>query len=116
MQKFFLKYIIPPPYLLINFDYGKNKNYIQNKIVFGAFICLDQIFLDNKIPSVDYELIAVGTYLGDSGNSCHYITYCKDISSENIWYRFDDSKVSQCYFEETKTSYPYLLLYKKSNK
>ena len=114
--KIFSKIYYPPPYILINFDYGKTKKYIPSKIDFGAFIFLDQIFLDNKTPSVDYELISIGTHLGDSGNSGHYITYCKDISSENIWYRFNDSKVSQCSFEETKNNYPYILLYKKSNK
>ena len=95
---------------------GRIRNIFQEKIDFGSFICLDQIFLDNKTLSVDYELMAVGTHLGDSGNIGHYITYCKDICSENTWYRFNNSKVGQCSFEETKTNFPYLLLYKKSNK
>ena len=114
--KIFSKIYYPAPYLLINFDYGKNKKYNPKIIDFGAIICLDQIFLDNYIPNVNYELIAVSTHLGDSGNTGHYITYCKDISSENTWYKFNDSMVNLSSFEETKKNSPYLLLFKKSNK
>ena len=107
--KIFSKIYYPAPYLLINFDYGKNKKYNPKIIDFGAIICLDQIFLDNNIPDVNYELIAVSTHLGDSGNTGHYITYCKDISSENTWYKFNDSMVNLSSFEETKKNSPYLL-------
>ena len=113
--KIFSKIHYPAPYLLISFDYGKNKKYNPKVIDFGAIICLDKIFLDNNIPDVNYELIAVSTHLGDSGNTGHYITYCKDISSQ-AWYKFNDSTVTVSSFEETKNNSPYLLLFKKSNK
>jgi len=113
--KLFSKIYYPAPYLLINFDYGKNKIYRPNSIDFGSTIFLDKTFLDNNIPDVSYELIAVSTHIGDSGNTGHYITYCKDILSQD-WYKFNDSMVTQSSFEETKNNSPYLLLFKKSNK
>ena len=113
--KIFSNIYYTAPYLLINFDYGKNKKYNPKTIDFGSTIYLDKTFLDENIQ-VNYELIAVSTHLGDSGNSGHYITYCKDISSENTWYKFNDSSVSLSSFEETKKNSPYLLLFKKGNK
>ena len=113
--KIFSKIYYCSPYLLINFDYGKNKSYNPKKIDFGSIICLTNEFLENK-TQVDYELIAVSTHLGSSGNAGHYITYCKNINTENSWYKFNDSSVSKSDFEETKKNSPYLLLFRKRNK
>ena len=100
------------PYLIINFDYGKGKKYIPDKINFGAFIRLTKEFLDKVINDVKYELVAVTTHIGSSGNSGHYIAFCKD--HKNNWHKFNDSSHTICSFEETKSYSPYLLLFKKN--
>ena len=114
--KIYSKIYYTSPYLLINFDYGKNKKYVPNQFGFGAIICLTDEFLAIKTAEANYELVAVSTHLGSSGNSGHYITYCKDTSSENIWFKFNDSIVTKCDFEDTKKNSPYLLLFKKTKK
>ena len=111
--KMFSKIYYPSPYLLINLDYGKNKKYNPKTIDFGAIICLDHVFLDNNIPDVNYELIAVSTHLGGFGNSGNYITYCKDISSENTWYKFNDSSVTLSSYEEAKKNILHIYYYTK---
>ena len=114
--KIFSKLYYTSPYLLINFDYGKNKKYIPNKITFGSIICLTKEFLEMNTPQVEYKLVAVSSHIGSSGNMGHYITYCKDIEGEDVWYKYDDSRVTKCTFEDTKKNSPYLLLFKKSQK
>ena len=100
------------PYLIINLDYGKGKKYNPNEIDFGSFIYLTKEFLDKEINEATYELMAVTTHLGHSGNSGHYIAFCKD--HQNNWHKFNDSTHSICTFEETKSNSPYLLLFKKN--
>ena len=100
------------PYLLINFDYGKNKIYVPKGFNFGEIICLNNQFLSINTADTNYQLIAVSSHIGSSGNTGHYITFCKDTTSEN-WYKYNDSSVSICSFEDTKSYSPYLLLYKK---
>ncbi len=96
---------------LINLDYGKGKKYIPDNINFGAIIHLTKEFLDKEINDVKYELVAVTTHIGSSGNTGHYIAFCKD--HKNIWHKFNDSSHTICTFEETKRYSPYLLLFKK---
>ena len=100
------------PYLIINLDYGKGKKYNPNEIDFGSVIYLTKEFLDKEINEATYELMAVTTHLGHSGNSGHYIAFCKD--HQNNWHKFNDSTHSICTFEETKSNSPYLLLFKKN--
>ena len=101
------------PYLLINFDYGKNKVYNPDVFIFGEIICLTSEFLAINTSYEEYQLIAVSSHIGRSGSSGHYITFCKDTTTEDTWYKYNDSSVSKCSFEETKKHSPYLLLYKK---
>ena len=110
--KIFSKIYYTSPYLLINLDYGKNKIYIPKEIDYGSIIILSKEFLEIKAADVTYDLIAVSSHIGSSGNSGHYITYCRDIKSDS-WYKFNDSSVSKCDFENTKEYSPYLLLFKK---
>jgi ubiquitin C-terminal hydrolase len=100
-----------PPYLLINFDYGKNKKFSPTKVDFGAEIDLTD-FTDKKCIEKKYELIGVSTHIGASGNSSHYIAYCKDIKNQ-LWYQFNDSFVNKCSFNEVNSNTPYLLVFKK---
>ena len=99
-----------PPYLIINIDYGKDKKYNPNKILFGGIIDLTG-FIDSQCTEKTYELIAICTHIGRSGNSGHYITYCKD--NNNKWHKFNDSYHSICNFEEVNSNSPYLLLFKR---
>ena len=102
-----------PQYLLINFDYGKDKKYTPARIDFGSSICITKEFLSFDIGSVNYDLIAVSSHIGSSGSSGHYIAFCKD--PQNNWHKFNDSSHSLCKFEETYNYSPYLLIYKKIN-
>ena len=102
-----------PPYLLINFDYGKNKKYSPTKVDFGEEIDLTD-FTDKKCIEKKYELIGVSTHIGASGNSGHYIAYCKDIKNK-LWYQFNDSFVNKCSFNEVNSNNPCLLVFKKKN-
>ena len=99
-----------PPYLIINFDYGKDKKYKPKSIDFGQIIDLTN-FTDPNCLERTYELIAVSTHLGKSGNSGHYIAYCKD--QHGLWHLFNDSSHSDCNFEEVKKNSPYLLIFKR---
>ena len=100
----------PPPYLIINFDYGKGKKYKPKVINFGEIIDL-QGFTDDKCQKKTYELISVSTHIGSSGNSGHYITYCKD--NDNEWHLFNDSNHRFCSFKEVNSYSPYLLIYRR---
>jgi ubiquitin carboxyl-terminal hydrolase 8 len=100
-----------PPYLIINFDYGKNKKYIPKKVEFGEIIDLTD-FIDKECKEKTYELIAVSTHMGSSGSGGHYIAYCKN-KQDNQWYRFNDSFVKKCKFEEVNSYSPYFLIFKK---
>ena len=100
----------PPPYLIINFDYGKGKKYKPKEIIFGEIIDL-QGFTDDKCQTKNYELISVSTHIGSSGNSGHYITYCKD--NDNKWHLFNDSNHRSCSFKEVNSYSPYLLIFRR---
>ena len=113
--KVITKIYFAPPYLIINFDYGKNKKYKPKKVNFGGIIDIKD-FLDNynnekNPPSVHYQLIAVSTHIGRSGSTGHYITYCKN--NDDKWYEFNDYKVSPASSDEINSNSPYLLVYKK---
>ena len=70
-------------------------------------------FLTEFSNEVIYELVAVSTHIGSSGNSGHYITFCKDPVIEKTWHKFNDSSHTMCSFEEAQSYSPYLLLFKK---
>ena len=99
-----------PPYLIINIDYGKNKKYKPDKVVFGGIIDIKN-FVENTNNSTRFKLIAVSTHLGRSGNTGHYITYCQ--SNENKWYEFNDSSVTETKFDKINSNSPYVLIYKR---
>ena len=103
----------PPQYLLLNFDYGKDKKYNPIRIDFGATIYITKEFLNSYIEEANYELVAVSSHIGSSGRSGHYIAFCKD--PNNIWHKFNDSSHDICKFEDTYNYSPYLLIYKKIN-
>ena len=101
------------PYLIINLDYGKGKKYNPNSIDFGSTIFITKEFLNKNIPEAQYQLVAVSTHMGSSGNAGHYIAFCKDPKDDKIWHKFNDSSHSLCKFEDTYSYSPYLLIFKK---
>ena len=107
------KLFYTPPYLIINFDYGKDKKYMPKETYFAERIDLTD-FTDEKCKNRTYQLIAVSTHIGKSGNTGHYIAYCKDIKN-NIWHKFNDSYHDEnCNFQnEVLSNTPYFLIYKK---
>ena len=100
-----------PPYLIINFDYGKDKKYQPLSVVFGEKIDLKG-FTDEKCKHLTYGLVGVSTHIGSSGNTGHYISYCKDLTNEH-WYKFNDSNFSESKFNKVNSNTPYFLIYKR---
>ena len=94
--------------LIINFDYGKNKKYLPREINFPEKIDLTS-FTDEEWHARTYKLMTVGTHLGSTH---HYIAYCKSYTTYK-WYKFDDSNVNECRFEETKKNIIDFLIYCK---
>ena len=85
--------------------------YKPKKVEFGEMVDLTD-FTDDENEIKQYELIAISTHIGRSGNSGHNIAYCKNINN-NKWYKFNDSMVDECNFSEVNSNSPYLLLLKK---
>ena len=102
-----------PPYLIINFDYGKDKKYNPKNVEFGEVISLE-MFLDKNCTKFEYDLVAVSSHRGRSGNSGHYVAYCKD--QKRKWHEFNDSTRRICDFNEVKSYSPYFLIFKRRNK
>ena len=106
--------LIPPKYLLINIDYGKNKKYMPSSINYDEEIDISKYvnFVHGK--SNKYNIIGICSHLGDSGMYGHYVAYCKN-KNNNKWYQFNDSFVSDTNFNYIKCTggTPYLLLYER---
>ena len=52
--------------------------------------------MDSQLkPSGYYDLIAVLTHVGRSADAGHYIAWVKDEKFPNVWWKFDDEKVSE---------------------
>ena len=100
-----------PPYLIINIDYGINKKYEPKIVDFGEVIDLTG-FVDNLVKEKTYKLVCVSSHLGRSGDSGHYITYCKD--KKGVWHEFNDSTHTENINKEKiyKNS-PYILIYQR---
>ena len=105
-----------PPYLIINFDYGKDKKYKPSKVEFGEVIELEG-FTDEKCTQKEYELIGVSSHIGKSGSSGHYIAYCKDTNKgeKGEWHEFNDSSHRKCQFNEVNSNSPYFLVYRRKD-
>ena len=108
--------IVPPKYLLINIDYGKNKKYMPSSVKFDEEIDITKYINLNYNKNIRYRIIGVCSHLGDSGISGHYIAFCKN-TKNGKWYKFNDSFVSVCtnHSEIMNCGTPYLLLYEMIN-
>ena len=97
---------VPPKNLIINIDYGKNRNYRPSRVDFDEVIDINQ-FVDYK-EKCKYRLICICSCL--SGN--HYVAFCWN-RKENKWYEFNDASVREIDKNSIHNGFPYLLFYEK---
>ena len=103
----------PPNKLLINIDYGKNKMYKPSSVNFDEVIDITEfVDFDYKLR-IKYRIIGVCTDYGYSGQTGHYIAFCKN-TRENKWYEFNDSSCRECGKNSIYGGSPYLLLYERT--
>jgi uncharacterized UBP type Zn finger protein len=97
--------------LIINLNRGKNNIY---KVPINIVETLDLTNeVETKIDNNIYDLISVITHFGNSGTDGHYIAFCK-IQNKNMWYKFNDSLVSESNFQEASTTGDaYILFYQR---
>lgn len=94
---------LPPVlHLLLNrFDYDvkqQKRLKIKSKINIPLTLPLNQFAFesaDEQANLEEYELESVLSHLGNCANSGHYIAEISIGHGKNIWFRFDDSQVSQ---------------------
>ena len=99
-------------YLVIIFDYGKNKK-LNIDIFFDEYINIDK-FIEKK-NNLNYKLIGTIVHYGSSSSSGHYISYCR--CDDNKFYKFNDNIVTEANYEELlREKTTYVLFYKKCNK
>ena len=101
----------PPKYLLINIDYGKNKKNQPSSVEFDDIMDITQFVAYDYKQKIKYKILGVCTHYGHSGRTGHYVAFCRN--RENIWYKFNDSKCSECNRNDIKKGSPYLLLYER---
>ena len=93
-----------PEYLVINLNRGEG-NKFQVGSTFPEILDLKNEVQTN-LESHKYRLIGVITHLGPHGTGGHYIAY-GFLEEKNMWYKFDDSRVTESTFNEAKTSKPF---------
>ena len=106
------KIIQPPNKLVINIDYGRDKMFDVNKLIFDEIIDITDYINFNFGKKIKYSICGVCTHLGYSGSSGHYIAYCRN-SKNGQWYNFNDSTCKACSKDEIYRGSPYLLLYEQ---
>ena len=109
--------IIGPKILILNLNRGKGLQF-NIKIIFDEYINISP-FIYFKQTNVNYRLIGVVSHFGPSGESGHFIAFCKSFVDGN-WYRYNDAIVTLSSINEAKnTGVPYILFYEavyKENK
>ncbi|EGC31790.1 hypothetical protein DICPUDRAFT_6348, partial [Dictyostelium purpureum] len=85
---------------------GKDNKHIQ----FCQTLDLSPYMTQTNDHSI-YDLNSVLVHLGDSTNSGHYYCYVK--GSNGVWYKMDDSMVSQVSLQTVLRSKAYMLFYTK---
>ena len=99
-----IKILLTGPKLLIISINVKNDK--DNKLKVEEVINLNE-FIYYKEKKYNYELISLITYLEND----NFITFCKSFVDKN-WYKYCESKVFPCSFNETNiVGTPYLLFY-----
>ena len=88
------------------------QNYVTIRECFEFDEYLDiSDFIYYKQGNVKYKLIGVVTHFGPSGESGHFIAFCKSFVDNN-WYKYNDAIVTLSSFKEAQsTGVPYILFY-----
>ena len=97
-------------YLILNIDYGKDKKFDINKLIFEHKIDLKKFLSNYYGQRTEYKLVSICTHKGSSGSSGHYIAFCLDKINDQ-WYQFNDSSCKKCDKYELKRNSPYILIY-----
>jgi ubiquitin C-terminal hydrolase len=71
--------------------------------------CDDSLYTENTI-SPNYKLRGISNHHGGM-NGGHYTADCACLVNENVWYNFDDSRVSRYTNKNIDTSSAYILMY-----
>ena len=98
----YTKLIVGPQVLIINFNRGKGLQF-NIKILFDEYLNISDFIYYKKETNVNYKLIGVVTHFGPSGESGHFIAFCKSFVDNN-WYKYS-------FYEVQKTGVPYILFY-----
>ena len=105
---------VGPEILIILLNRGKGIEF-NVKINFVEYLDLSN-YLQFPDTGCKYKLIGVITHMGESGMGGHFIAYCLDPISTNIWHKYNDDTVTQVNnFKSEVIDYamPYLLFYQK---
>ena len=106
--------IVGPKILIINLNRGKGIQF-NIKLDFTEFLNLHNFIHFKEIP-FKYKLIGVVTRLGPSGDSGHFIAFCRSFVKDQ-WYKYNDAIVSpSSFFEARDTGVPYILFYQAEEK
>ena len=101
--------IVGPEVLILNLNRGKGLQY-NIKIIFNESLNISN-FIYYKETNVYYRLIGVVSHFGPSGESGHFIAFCKSFVDNN-WYKYNDAIVNISSFNEAQnTGVPYILFY-----
>jgi len=103
------KLICTPKTLIINLNRGRGLEYDVN-IIFDEYLNLKEFIYSSESPYY-YELTGVISHFGSNDQGGHFIAYCKN-NSNCEWYKYNDSVVNKCTFDEViRTGLPYVLFY-----
>ena len=106
--------IVGPKILIINLNRGKGIQF-NVKLDFTEFLNLYNFIYFKESP-FKYKLIGVVTNFGPSGESEHFIAFCRSFVNDQ-WYKYNDAIVTQSSFLEARdTGIPYILFYQVEEK
>jgi ubiquitin carboxyl-terminal hydrolase 8 len=106
--------IIGPKILVINLNRGKGIQY-NIKLDFTETLNIHD-FIYFKDSPFKYKLIGVVTHFGPSGDSGHFIAFCRSFVNDQ-WYKYNDAMVTSSSFIEARdTGIPYILFYQFEEK
>ena len=101
--------IVGPKILIINLNRGKGLQF-NIKLDFTEFINIYDFIYFKNTPH-KYRLIGVVTHFGPSGESGHFIAFCRSFVDKK-WYRYNDAIVTPSSFKDARdVGVPYILFY-----
>ena len=103
------KMVYAPKNIIINLNRGRGMEYNVD-IKFEEYINIRKYVFAYDSPFY-YELTGVVCHFGSNDMGGHFIAFCKN-SNTCEWYKFNDSMVNKCSFNDvTKSGMPYVLFY-----